>query len=255
MREKISWGILGLIAAVWAVTPNPGQAEDSLAGTPFAYTSETVSMPAAWKESPVRHEEWAQGADLAVSLDQHLYPVLLPFIQDYARRKNIEIAVKEGTCGVSAGMLLRKSVEMAAFCCPAAAPDRLPELTFHTVGIAPLAIITHPNNPVDDLSEDTVRQVFMGQVSDWSELKGGDGQAGRGALVRPIARLHCKARPGHWRLILDNEDLFGHNLNEVGSIPDMVHDVASNQGAVGHGCPRRGAGGGRWLALVRARRP
>jgi len=229
-----SKSIFILFSTGLALFPNLSAAQDSLRGAPFAYTTETVSMPAAWEKDPVRHEDWAEGADLAVVLDQHLYPVLLPFIQDHAERRDLDISVKEGTCGVSAGMLLRKRVEMAAFCCPAAPFDRLPGLTFHTVGIAPLAIITHPDNPVDNLSEDEVRRIFMGKVTRWSEIGGAEGSSGGRALVRPMARLHCKTRPGHWRLILDNEDLFGHNLDEVGSIPDMLHNVATIPGAVGH---------------------
>jgi hypothetical protein len=53
-------------------------------------------------------------------------------------------------------------------------------------------------------------------------------------MIKPIGRLHCKTRPGHWRLLLDNEDLFSPGLFEVGNIPDMVLQVASIRNAIGH---------------------
>jgi hypothetical protein len=52
--------------------------------------------------------------------------------------------------------------------------------------------------------------------------------------VQPIARLHCKKRPGHWRLLLDNEDLFGAHIHEVSSIPDMVARVSATRESIGY---------------------
>ena len=52
-------------------------------------------------------------------------------------------------------------------------------------------------------------------------------------LIQPVGRLHCKLRPGHWRLLLDNEDLFSPSLIEVGAIPDMISQVAINPRAIG----------------------
>ena len=47
-------------------------------------------------------------------------------------------------------------------------------------------------------------------------------------------RLHCKKRPGHWRLILDNEDLFGANVREVGAVEDMFSLVSNETRALGY---------------------
>ncbi len=79
-----------------------------------------------------------------------------------------------------------------------------------------------------NITEKQARELFSGKILNWSELGGPD------MPVTPIARLHCKARPGHWRLILDNEDQFSTSLFEVGTIPDMVQSVASRKDAVGH---------------------
>jgi ABC-type phosphate transport system substrate-binding protein len=207
---------------------------DTLHGEPFSHTTETIPMPEEWKMQPIQYEDWAQGADLAVTLDQHLYPILLPVIKEYAKGKNLDISVKEGTCGISAGMLSKKTVDMAGFCCPPGRSDRLPGLRYHTVGIAPLAIIVHPENPTEDITESRVRQLLAGGITNWMEIKGGDSSPGPDMTVRPVARLHCKARPGHWRLILDNEDLFSPDLQEVGSITDMLINVSSMRGSIGH---------------------
>jgi hypothetical protein len=50
--------------------------------------------------------------------------------------------------------------------------------------------------------------------------------------VQPVAFIHCKKRPGHWRLLLDNEDLFAPRLQNVLMIPDIISAVANNKMAV-----------------------
>lgn len=200
----------------------------TVAGKAFDYTTEKNPMTDAWVNSPIKYSEWAKGADLAVTLDQHLYAIMLPMVKQYAIQHNLDIAVKEGTCGISAGMLLEKQVDVSGFCCPAGRNDRLPGLKFHTVGIAPLAIIVNPDNPTTNVTAKQARQLFSGEIKNWAEI------AGPKIPVVPIARLHCKARPGHWRLILDNEDQFSQNMSEVGSIPDMVHSVSSDIRTIGH---------------------
>ena len=52
-----------------------------------------------------------------------------------------------------------------------------------------------------------------------------------------MARFHCPARPGHWRLLLDNEDLFSLRVNEVRTIADMIAQVAGSADAIGWEVP------------------
>jgi ABC-type phosphate transport system substrate-binding protein len=204
--------------------------DDNLKGKPFLYSTETTKMPEEWHKQKIKYEDWAKDADLAVTLDQHMYPVMLPFIEKYAREKGLDIAVKEGTCGISAGMLSKKAVDIAGYCCPPGKIDRLPGLKYHTIGIAPLAIIVHKDNPATNVTDMEVRRLFSGEITNWAEL----GDKSAPMAVRPVARLHCKARPGHWRLILDNEDLFSPDLSEVGSIIDMLINVSTMKGSIGH---------------------
>lgn len=122
---------------------------------------------------------------------------------------------------------------MAGFCCPPGGLDRLPGLRYHTIGIGALAILVHPENPVDELSLDGARRLFSGSAASWADLPI-SGVASQPGKVRAIARLHCKPRPGHWRLILDNENLFAHDLFEVPSIMDMIQEVSRTPAAIGY---------------------
>ncbi len=107
-------------------------------------------------------------------------------------------------------------------------------MKFYTLGITPIALLVHPDNPIEDLSENQARGLFSGAINRWSKLQTPDGHPGLNKPVQPVARLHCKTRPGHWRLLLDNEDLFSIDLLEVGTIPDMVSVTADNVRAIGH---------------------
>lgn len=188
-------------------------------------------MPEDWRQAPITTPE---PVDVAIALDQQLYPALLPFIREFAASRGLKIAVSDGTCGLSAGALADKAADMGGFCCPPGVTDRLPGLRFHTLGIAALALMVHPDNPLDAVTIDEARRLYGGEVQNWSELPMSGIRDGDDSRVRAVGRLHCKLRPGHWRLILDDENQFRYDLAEVGAIVDMVGEVASNRDAIGY---------------------
>jgi hypothetical protein len=209
-------------------------------GKAFSDPSAVQHMPLEWEEKKVEYQS-SIDADIVISLDQQMYRVLLPSVKAYARKKGLKIVVLDSTCGNAMGLLKKKNIDMGGLCCPPGGTDRLPGLRFHTLGITPIAIIVNPENPLRGLKLDEVRRIFMGTVYRWSELKGEDGAKGKNWPIQTEGRLHCKKRPGHWRLLLDNEELFSPRLHEVGTIPDMIRMVSRNRNSIGHASI--------WLAL------
>jgi hypothetical protein len=204
-----------------------------LHGPSFTDPSEILEMPDSWEQQHVRYDLSEKDADLVVSLDQQMYPALEPVIQGYARDRSMKIVVKNATCGISSGTLSRKSVDIGGYCCAPGLTDRLPGLRFHTLGIAALTLIVHTDNPIDNITVEQARRIFMGEIYRWSELETSEGRKGENLPIQPVGRLHCKLRPGHWRLLLDNEDLFSASLLEVGAIPDMITQISSNKRSIG----------------------
>ncbi|MEW6601446.1 MAG: hypothetical protein AB1499_10795 [Nitrospirota bacterium] len=197
-------------------------------GPAFSDPAEIMEMPDEWQAGPITHAQ--KDADLVVTLDGQMYHAWEPLIQAYAKEHGLKIVVNNGTCGVSAGGLAHKSIDMGVFCCPPDRTDRLPGIRFHTLGIAALALLVHPDNPNGDVTLEQARQLFGGTIRKWSR----PGEAGKTySLVLPVGRLHCKLRPGHWRLVLDNKELFSPDLIEVGAMPDMIAKVSANPGAIG----------------------
>ncbi|MBF0194990.1 MAG: substrate-binding domain-containing protein [Magnetococcales bacterium] len=200
------------------------------------FTDPNVEMvkPEKWHKKQIKYGKWAKGADLVVTLDQHLYPTFLPMIKKYAKQNSIDIAVREGTCGTSEGLVNKKQVDIAGYCCAPSLTDRLPGLEFHTIGIAALAVLVNPDNPVKNLTTQQVRDIFRGKITNWNQIEPEHGEKRLNLPIRPVGRLHCKVRPGHWRLILDNEDEFSPALVEVGQISNMISVVAEYKGAIGY---------------------
>ncbi|MDH4318615.1 MAG: substrate-binding domain-containing protein, partial [Desulfobulbaceae bacterium] len=211
-----SSGLLLVILLVFCASVDSveGVKSSPRGGPAFSDPGKLVEMDEQWIKKPVVHPSAAEGTDLVLSVDQHLYPAISPFIREFATRRRLKVSVHEGTCGISAGLLMRKHVDVGGFCCPAGENDRLPGLKFHTIGITGLAIIVHPANPVNNLDLEQVRDIFQGKILTWDEADSGMPKR----PIRVIGRLHCKQRPGHWRLILDNEDQFSPAMIEVGSI-------------------------------------
>jgi phosphate transport system substrate-binding protein len=206
-----------------------------LRGETFTDPSKQFPMPGDWLDKRIVYDREAEraDADLAIVMDQDIYYTLLPIIRKFGTENHLKIFVKEGTCGIAAGMLGKKSVDMGGFCCPPGAEDRLPGIRFHTMGIVATAFLVHPDNPVDTISSAQLRDIYRGKIYRWSELKTTKGLPGPNLVIKAIGRLHCQKRPGHWRQLLDTDNDFSPRLLEVGSIPDMIARVASSRDAIG----------------------
>jgi phosphate transport system substrate-binding protein len=199
----------------------------------FGDTDYVVEMDAEWQNKPLSYDKSAGDADMVISLGQQTYPALHQMVEDFAAKRNVKIVIQQGTCGVSAKKLSRKEIDIGAFCCPPGKTDRLPGIEFHTIGISPIALITNPANEISDLTISEARNIFSGKTVSWSEVPVENEIKLPGKNIQPVVRLHCKKRPGHWRNLLDNEDMFSPDIREVGVIPDMIKEVADNEAAIG----------------------
>lgn len=230
MRGFFLWRFL-IGALFFGAAASPGWSGDALApGPAFSDPSFRVVMPDEWVVRPIHRGD----VDLQVSMDQQMFRILGPAIHRWARNNKLKIGLRDGTCGHAASALSNKRADIGGFCCPPRNTDRLPGLRFYTLGITAVALLAHPDNPVSALTAQQARELFSGEIRRWSKVISGSAGKRFNKPVLPVARLHCKPRPGHWRLILSHEDQFSSELQEVGAIPDMISVVASNPRAIGH---------------------
>ena len=205
----------------------------SLQGAAFVDHNHTKPMKQSWIDKKVTYDEKITDADLVLSLGQQTYPALHKIVEDMADKRGIKVVIQQGSCGKTAKKIKRKAIDIGAFCCPPMKGDRLPGLEFHTIGISPIAFATHPSNPLKNISSKEAQDIFRGEYVQWSEAPSAKKINFTGKTIQPVVRLHCKKRPGHWRHLLKSEDLMSARLFEVGVIPDMVKQVASNELAIG----------------------
>lgn len=181
----------------------------------------------------------ADDVDVVISLGQQTYPAIHTIVEDIAKEHGFKVDIQQGTCGATAKKLLKKSVDIATYCCPPGKTDRLPGLKFHTVAIAPVALVTHVDNPVNDVSKADAKKIFKGEYVSWSEVPGYQSLSDKlkGKTIQPVVRLHCKKRPGHWHLLLNGPDDVSPRAESVGTIADMISYVSSNVTAIGYETP------------------
>jgi len=220
-----------VVAVADPASGSPAVSHEQLAGPCCSLPAvDPLLVDAGWTDRPARHTEETATAELVVALDQRLYPVLQPVIQRFAAQNGVEVAVENGTCGTSSGALYRNEVDVGGFCCPPGAADRLPGLRYHTLGIAAIALIVNPSNPLVTISLADARHIFMGGVQQWRDLLPENTVSSQ--PIQPVTRLHCVHRPGHWRLLLRDPDLFGPRVIDVGAMSDMVGYVARSPAAI-----------------------
>ena len=96
-----------------------------------------------------------------------------------------------------------------------------------TVAKDGIAIIVNPDNPVADLSIEQIAQIFTGEITNWSELGGEDGQ------IVPIGREAGSGTRDGFESITDTEDACKYQ-NELTSTGEVIASVASNPNAIGY---------------------
>lgn len=237
--------LLGLVFGValllsnylWAVEEK--NLDNLLKGKPFSNPTDITQMPAAWQAKPIAYRDWGKGATITINADQQFYPLILPMVDRYAKENNVTVKSKDGTCGTASKDLSEKVIDIGGFCCPPAKSDRLPGLKYHTLGIEAIVVMVNSANPTNDLTYTQLQQIYQGKIIRWSEINPAPFKTVTASLsagndfIDSIGRLHCKQRPGHWRLLLDNEEQFSSRLDNVSNIADMINQVVAKPYAIG----------------------
>lgn len=104
----------------------------------------------------------------------------------------------------------------------------------HVVARDAIAVIVHPDNPVNQLSIEQISLIYRGLINNWRELGGED---------RPIVRLSRETNSGTHVYFLeevirlgqsDNEEIFSADTLLLPSSEGIIAEVSDNPNAIGY---------------------
>ena len=124
-------------------------------------------------------------------------------------------AVQEGRCDIGLSSRDLKDEEKAA------------GLNSTVLAYDGIAIIVNPENPVSDLSLETIAKIYTGEITNWSEVGGND------AEIVLIGREAGSGTRDGFESITDTEDACKYR-QELTSTGDVITTVSQNPGAIGY---------------------
>ena len=124
-------------------------------------------------------------------------------------------AVKDGTCDIGLSSRYLKDSEKA---------EGLQETILAIDGIA---IIVHTDNPIADLTVEQISAIFKGDITNWSEVGGKDGE------IVCIGREESSGTRDGFESITDTEDATQYR-QELTSNGAVLTAVAENPNAIGY---------------------
>ena len=95
------------------------------------------------------------------------------------------------------------------------------------VALDGVAVVINPANGVEDLTVEQIAQIFTGEITNWSELGGTDGE------IAVFGREAGSGTRGAFEEIVGVEDTCKYT-NEYSSTGDVIGNVASNPNAIGY---------------------
>ena len=124
-------------------------------------------------------------------------------------------AVQEGRCDIGLSSRDLKDEEKAA------------GLNATVLAYDGIAIIVNPENPVSDLSVETIAKIYTGEITHWSEVGGNDVE------IVLIGREAGSGTRDGFESITDTEDACKYR-QELTSTGDVITTVSQNPGAIGY---------------------
>ena len=100
-------------------------------------------------------------------------------------------------------------------------------LTQTTIAVDGIAMIVNPDNGVEDLTLDQIAQIYTGQITNWKDVGGSDGD------IVVIGREAASGTRDGFETITDTKDKCKY-AQELTSTGDVIQTVAGNPNAIGY---------------------
>jgi phosphate transport system substrate-binding protein len=143
------------------------------------------------------------------------------------------VSVTGGGSGVGISSLLSQNTDIAMASRRMKLQERLRfkqrELPYEEriIGYDALAVIIHPSNPIDTLTQDQLKKIYTGEVTNWQAF-GGPNQN-----IVALNRESSSGTYGFFKGQVLDGDKFA-KLQSVGANGELVEKVSSNEQAIGY---------------------
>lgn len=162
-------------------------------------------------------------------------PIAKAFAEYYmAANPEVNVTVSESGSGNGAKSIMNGTCDIAAMSRPMkesefkAAADKGIQPVAHVVALDGLPILVHPSNPVQDLTVEQVRRIFLGEITNWKEVGGADLQ------IITISRDTNSGTYETFEKLVMNKQKIHEGCEYVGSNGAIRQRVQSTQGAIGY---------------------
>ncbi len=99
----------------------------------------------------------------------------------------------------------------------------------HQIAVDVLAMIVHPDNPIDELSLEQLQAIYTGEMTNWQEVGGNDVP-----ILAVIREVSSGTRGAFDDIVLDGEDPLETEDNTHITAGEIHTRVASTEGAIGY---------------------
>lgn len=162
-------------------------------------------------------------------------PIAKAFAEYFmAANPDVNITVSESGSGNGAKSMVNGTCDVAIMSRPMkdsefkAAAEKGIQPVAHVAALDGLPILVHPSNPVQDLTVEQVRKIFLGEISNWKELGGPD---------KTIVTISRDTNSGTYetfaKLVMAKQKIH-ENCEYVGSNGAIRQRVQSTPSAVGY---------------------
>lgn len=162
-------------------------------------------------------------------------PIAKAFAEYFmAANPDVNITVSESGSGNGAKSLVNSTCDVADMSRPMkesefkAAAEKGLQPVAHVVALDGLPILVHPSNPIQDLTVEQVRKIFLGEITNWKEVGGPD------KAIVTISRDTNSGTYETFEKMVMNKQKIHENCEYVGSNGAIRQRVQSTPAAIGY---------------------
>jgi phosphate transport system substrate-binding protein len=177
----------------------------------------------------------ADDKEIVVDGSTTVGPIAKAFAEYYMdKHPDVNITVSESGSGNGAKSLINSACQIATLSRKMkseeidAAKAKGVQPVEHVVAMDGLAVIVHPSNPVDDLTIEQIREIYMGEISNWKQLGGPDQK------IVIISRDTNSGTYETWQQLVMKSERISDRAEYVGSSGAIRQRVMSTEGAIGY---------------------